>query len=219
MVKRVHHPHVLQRMNDIRLYLRVTKLSNIATPSGTGIKEEIFQGIPQTSSLTEWPHRRKPLQENLNTWKKILTSMFKSATGLHPKNLGASLSTPLPILANLTSFQTYIQSLPLYHKILLGNFNPSLLDLSHIVNWLKHGTLYGGSNRSVDDGIGAHSFCFCNGQHKSQIIGGLAPTPGNQQELTSLRAELCGAISLVLVINGIVQVYNLHSPLCNVLDR
>ena len=35
MVKRVTNPTTLRRMNDIRLYLRVSKLSDITNPAGT----------------------------------------------------------------------------------------------------------------------------------------------------------------------------------------
>ena len=64
IVKKVNKAYVLKRLNNIRVYLKVSRLSDITNAAGTGIREDIFHGVPPTgptASLLDWPKRRKPL--------------------------------------------------------------------------------------------------------------------------------------------------------------
>ena len=193
-------------MNNIRLYLKVSRLSDIATSTGDGIREDIFNGILGGESTLDWPKQRKPIQQNLNTWKKVLIEIFQATTGLYPKNLGPDLPCSPTQQFNKRNLLSYLHSYPSYYQSLLGNFSPTRSDYEIILNWMAEGNLYAGSDGSVSEGIGTHSFCFTDGKNKSIIIGGSAPTPGNSREITSLRTELAGALCLLLIIHAIQQV-------------
>ena len=82
IVKNINKSYVLKRMNNIRLYLKVSRLSDIATSTGDGIRQDVFDGIPLGESTLDWPKQRKPIQQNLNTWKKVLIEIFQATTGL-----------------------------------------------------------------------------------------------------------------------------------------
>ena len=71
---------------------------------------------------------------------------------------------------------------------------------------LKDGKLYAGSDGSVKDECGSHAYSFTNGREEGIIYGGAAMTPGSQEEMSSLRAEHGGAIS-VLLISYAIQIY------------
>ena len=65
---------------------------------------------------------------------------------------------------------------------------------------MRRGELHAGSDGSVKDGVGAHAYGFTSGRHIGHVWGGAAITPGDPVEMASLRAELGGAICILLVL-------------------
>ena len=51
--------YILERINDVHLYLKVSRLSNIVNDEGSAIEKWALYGPPANSTLT-WPKRRKP---------------------------------------------------------------------------------------------------------------------------------------------------------------
>ena len=84
--------------------------------------------------------------------------------------------------------------------MLLGTFQPSFEDYKDILQWMQAGVLYAGSDGSVENKVGAHAFCFTNGSSRAGIIGGAVPTPGNKEEITSLRSESAGALCITYFV-------------------
>ena len=74
---------------------------------------------------------------------------------------------------NFSNLQNFIRDLNQPYKTLFGKFITSYNDYRDILHWLREGVLYAGSDGSVANKIGAHAFCFTNGQQRSCIIGGL----------------------------------------------
>lgn len=66
---------------------------------------------------------------------------------------------------------------------------------------MKDGVIYVGSDGSVKNGVGAHSFAFTSGATKSSVWGGAAPTPGNCEEMSSQRSEHAGSIAALLLLD------------------
>lgn len=60
--------------------------------------------------------------------------------------------------------------------------------------------LYAGSDGLEKDRIGAHAYGFTIGRHVGQVWEGVAITSWDVEEMASLRAELGGAIGVLLVI-------------------
>ena len=56
--------YILERLNDIRLYLQVSRLSDIVNKEGSEIEAWAMYGPPQTTDLI-WPKQRKPLAVNM----------------------------------------------------------------------------------------------------------------------------------------------------------
>ena len=206
IVKRVNHKETLRRMNDIRLFLRVSRLSNITNCEGNRLKEEALYGILKNDTDLEWPFRRQPLLENMKTWRNILRSIFGAYKGLWPKNLGSFLPPEAQYKYNFSNLSNFINDLPPHYKSVFGSFAPNYEDYKDILKWMQQGVLYAGSDGSVEDKIGAHAFCFTNGIKKDCIIAGAAPTPGNKDEMTSLRAELAGALCILIILYAMQQI-------------
>jgi hypothetical protein len=52
----------MQRLNACRMYLRVSRLSEIATAQGTGLRAEVLKGQNEGIHLSEarWPRQARP---------------------------------------------------------------------------------------------------------------------------------------------------------------
>ena len=85
IVKQIQKSYVLKRLNDIRLYLKVSRVSDITNAEGNAIRQDIFDGIPNGNSELDWPKRRKPIAQNVATWKRVIIELFKSSMGIYPK--------------------------------------------------------------------------------------------------------------------------------------
>ena len=214
MIKKVTKMDVLCRMNDVRLFLQVTRLSDISVESGDALDLSILNGTPKPNCLT-WPKRRVPLEENLKQFRMIIRSMFGGMYGLFPRNLGDP-TTFTSSKYNTDNINSFLESYDTQYRSLLGSFCLSPTDYTTILSWLKHGVLYAGSDGSVGDSLGAHAFGFTNGSCHSSIIGGSAPTPGNLSEMTSLRTELAGAIAILLVLYAFQEVTSSTFPLITI---
>ena len=141
IVKKVKNPHVLQRLNDIWVYLKVSRLSDITNKQGNLLREEILNATTPNSSPFDWPKRRKPIQRNIDTWKTVLISIFKSSTGIFLRNLGAPLPSLLIQHENCQTLLLYLQSYPPHYRTLLGNFQPNSDDYQQLLQWMIEGTI------------------------------------------------------------------------------
>ena len=52
--------YILERLNDARLYLKVSRLSDISNAAGTDIEHWAMYG-PLAEAIGNWPKRRPPL--------------------------------------------------------------------------------------------------------------------------------------------------------------
>ena len=99
-----------------------------------------------------------------------------------------------------------LRNLSIERQSLLGEFQFTTEMVTDFVTWTKMGTLYAGSDRSVEDGRGAHSFVWTSGVRQAAIWGGSATTPGNQREMASQRAEHAGSAAILLVLKLLHEV-------------
>jgi hypothetical protein len=76
----------MQRLNACLMYLRVSRLSEIATAQGTKLRSAVLQGNEEGNHLSEarWPRQARPLAADWTFWRKMLRAVFS--------NDGASLS-------------------------------------------------------------------------------------------------------------------------------
>ena len=122
------------------------------------------------------------------------------------RDLGPRIVHPIigELLEKVNSFHALLVQYPIHFRYLLG---PRLLgddQVAHIIKLLKDGKLYTGSDRSVKDECGSHAYAFTNGREEGIIYGGAAITPGSHEEMSSLRAEHGGAISILLILYAIL---------------
>ena len=62
----------LTRLNDLRIYLKVTHISCIANEREDRLVNWELHGPPNTKTDLDWPPRQKPLEENLKAWREML---------------------------------------------------------------------------------------------------------------------------------------------------
>ena len=72
---------------------------------------------------------------------------------------------------------------------LLGDITIGDKQVNNIMDLLRAGNLYAGSDGSVKDGCGSHAYGFTNGTGAGTVWGGSAITPGSAVEMSSLQAE------------------------------
>ena len=75
--------------------------------------------------------------------------------------------------------------------------------VGNIIQLFKDGKLYTDSDGSVKDDYGSHAYSFTNEREEGIIYGGAAMTPGSREEMSSLIAEHCGVISILLIMYAI----------------
>lgn len=79
--------HTLQILNNCRIYLKVTRLSDIVTNDGYHIQTQYINGSHINHILThDWPRQEKPGRKAWKLWKYHLENTFYS---------GSRLKTPL----------------------------------------------------------------------------------------------------------------------------
>jgi hypothetical protein len=84
-------PREMQRLNACRMHLRISRLSEIASASGTQLRSDVLKGTDSAIHLSEtrWPRQARPLPVDWRLWSKKLRAVF-SNDGVSP-----SLRTPL----------------------------------------------------------------------------------------------------------------------------
>jgi len=67
----------IRELNYCRLYMRVTRLSDIATTDGMKIQEEYCIGEKRNLSKLDWPNQNKPSQKQFDLWTTTLKRLCK----------------------------------------------------------------------------------------------------------------------------------------------
>ena len=141
-------------------------------------------------------------------WREVLYRAVQSSTGLYPSNLGNLINTNLNTLEEynqehwVVKANTLLKDLPSEWRSLIGEefkFNSEMM--ADMIEWVEEGQIYAGSDGSVENGRGAHSFVISSSIKKSTIWGGSATTPGSIEEMASQRSEHAGSIAVLLVLH------------------
>ena len=69
-------PCELKTLNQIRLFLRVTTLSDICTPTGDEIDRQCWEGTQCKTSTRLWPRMEKPPPRAWSIWRKYISSCY-----------------------------------------------------------------------------------------------------------------------------------------------
>lgn len=64
-----------ERVNQCRLYLRTTRLSDIVTEDGSRITQQAYQCTEPFKSLLLWPVQVRPGPKHLRTWKRFMSTL------------------------------------------------------------------------------------------------------------------------------------------------
>ena len=79
--------YILEQLNDVRLSMNVSWLSNIPNADSKDIEKLTMYG-PLADLLLAWPKRRPPLEENMKLWKETIRADFCGMGEIYPKYLG-----------------------------------------------------------------------------------------------------------------------------------
>ena len=94
--------------------------------------------------------------------------------GIYPHSLGDEILTsiPQPMLRDMPSFHAVIAQYDTEYGSILGHTNFGEDQVWQIITLLKTGSLYAGSNESVKNGRGSHTYGFTSGVTEGDIWGG-----------------------------------------------
>ena len=67
--------YILEQLNDVRLSMNVSWLSNIPNADSKDIEKLTMYG-PLADLLLAWPKRRPPLEEHMNLWSETIRADF-----------------------------------------------------------------------------------------------------------------------------------------------
>ena len=173
----VRRPDLLLRINNVRLYLKVSRLSDIVQSNGQWIHDWAFVGPPSASTLT-WPKRRCPLEQNWKLWRETIRHVFYGAQGLYPTRLGATIQTEASgLVNNSTLFEDMLAQYPARFQAILRERKMSNAMAAQIQGLMLQGHLYAGSDGSEKEGIGAHAYGFTSGIMEGVVWGGAGIAP------------------------------------------
>ena len=169
----IRDKETLSRINNVSLWLKVSRLSDIASDDGKKIEQWAMHGPPAASKI-EWPKRREPTAANLNLWCQTVRGVFCGLQGIYPSPLGKDLiqGTPCSLMQPASTFEEIIEQYPGCYKKLLGKSVLGNEQIVEIIHLLKRGHLYAGSDGSVKNKIGSHACAFTSGRTKGKIWGG-----------------------------------------------
>ena len=184
---------ILERLNAVRLWLHVSRLSDIAHIKGTQIENWVIYEPPAVTTIS-WPKRRKPLEETVKLWQDTIRSKFCGTLGIYPSPLGSPLvlRKAQELLQPDVSVDTIIGHYPTCYRAVLGISVLGYSQVTHIIWLMKDGNLYAGSDESVKDKIGSHTYAFTNGIEEGIIRVGAAITPESPEKMSFLRAQRGG---------------------------
>ena len=75
----------LEKLNEVRLFLRVITIADLANPDGTHIPDGMLVGDWQAGSDLLWPERPKPLKAWWALFRKCLRLTLCKTTNPHQK--------------------------------------------------------------------------------------------------------------------------------------
>ena len=211
LIDKGYNTSVLEVLNDVRVYMKVTVLSDISQ-DGRHMAKWALAGQQNRSSQWSWPPRRVPTQQNLKVWRDCLRGTFmqgingllEQVTTITPNCTGYT-AYPLFNFSHMkggTSLMATIRQYPPELLSLIGDINISDLAGQSLMRHIVKGQARAGSDGSVKDGIGGHAFCISDTSF-TQAIWGNALTVGSRREMTSLRAEHGGALGILLLLHAI----------------
>ena len=95
-----------------------------------------------------------------------MRGVFDGTKGIHPFHLGSKLlqGASGSLLKRASTFGNIIVQYPACYQSLLGNSVLGNTQISEIIQLLKKGHLYAGSDGSVKNKIGSHAYVFTSGK-------------------------------------------------------
>ena len=181
IVKEEPSPIKLQKINDLHLYLKISRLSDIATEDDSHIHYWAFYGLPSSSTLQQ-PKRRVPIESSWKLWRDAIRKTFYDVKGMYPNYLG----TPIPVikvtpmLREMCSFNAVLDLYEDCFKAIIGSIIFGEEQVRDIIHLIKDGNLYTGSDGLEKDGRGSHTYGFISNTFDSTIWGGCRTHPRHQ---------------------------------------
>jgi ribonuclease HI len=118
----------LYKINACRLYLRVSRLSEITSADGKNLKPGILDGTAATrelASITSWPRQENPNRTWWNTWSKAIRNTYTTD--------GSSTALRLPLGKWTAAASTMTQGWPQFYDPLSNK-----LFIRNEIGWTRH---------------------------------------------------------------------------------
>ena len=168
-------------LNDVRIYMKVIVISDMLTERGTKMAQWAISGDSNMHHQWVWPQRRIPTRQNLKVWRDCLRGTFMKGIDDVLRPLHGIIAPPQSTIAHplfqyatmthLSSLQATMLQYPPELLSLLGHCPVTDMEGHTIMTHLGLNTASAGSDGSVKDGIGGHSFCIATHTFSHHIWG------------------------------------------------
>ena len=190
---------VLIVLNDVRVYMKVIVLSGITSNQGRKMAQWAMQCEVNLYHKWVWSPRRRPTSQNMKVWRDCIRGTFMKRTDdlllpildrtMVTAEITAHLHFDYTTMRRLESLQDTILQYPPELLYLMGKVQVTDEEGLELMVQLSANNASAGSDGSVKNGIGGHSFCITNNTFTKKIWGS-AQTVGQTSDITSLRAKM-----------------------------
>ena len=201
-----------QDLNLVRMYLQVSKLSDMVDSSQPNRIALRFLDAVRPSDFEmdqRWPRQESPTASQRRLWKRFLVSSYlryipywkcspAPTTSVNPP------STPAPPTESARSLSGIVKTLPRSQRRLLDGLEPTSNDDLIFKVFRSKGRLHvafdGGLHNSA-----THGWVISKG--KEILYRGSGPVDGPPDAHTSTRSELGGCASVLLILTSLAKLW------------
>jgi ribonuclease HI len=205
-------------VNACRLYLRVTMLSDIASPCGQYIEEWAYYGTGiNLSTKLKYPYQEKPPEHVWKVWRASILAAFLKRSITGRPTLHKPITYYRPVCTTVSwrnkirvgmRLEAAVELLPDYIKDAIGTIELPSDNGEALSNDLLQSATTSYTDGTVKDNIGAHAFNIRTADDKDgKSINGASGTPGDSSTMTSLRAEHYGVFTSIILMDIITLVH------------
>ena len=230
-----------QIFNQIRMYMKIISAADLFFPNTNTFKPDILDCAAPLSSSLGFPNIKPFPQSWKKAWRSILLTIILPRVrslplgdNINPSHLDEHFSTHTTDTStaehSTIDFSNGIPAItsPQFHegvkcihncikrsdKWLRHIWGPSRLshrNLFTILTLAKREHLVLATDASIDEGCGAHAFCFADGRKGKTLFTSGSKVEGPKAFLTSYRAEMVAIIASISLIDTIMSAVGLRS--------
>jgi Reverse transcriptase (RNA-dependent DNA polymerase) len=220
-----YSPKQQRDINLVRLYIQAVTLSDMSTPDGETIHDQMLQGQrrPGQHIRANWPRQSEPSTSQRRLWRKFIESTYlrygqkwRYPLGLTlPFDRAQSKESPSIIGESTTpgqestSLREFLSRLPRWHTRLLSIWHQEASDLEIWRAFRSRQRITIASDGGLKRGLGTLGWKIVDRQGRP-LFSGSGPVDGPYDISHSTRSELGGLTAPMLLVLSIAKFWGLQ---------